>query len=91
MVKLLLKVRGWVYTGVKFLGGKIKVRKIKSITMKTVLTLRTSHAGIPALHKLPSGVARRYSGGTLCQCQALHAGIPECPSLRDTDKTAAEK
>ena len=35
-----------------------------------------SHAGIPALHKLPCGVARRYTGGTVCQRQALHASIP---------------
>ena len=40
------------------------------------LTLRTSNAGIPALHKLSCGVACWYTGGTLCQHQASHAGIP---------------
>ena len=51
--------------------------------MSTFLTLRTSHAGMPALHKLPYGVALRYTGGTLCQRQASHAGIPALFSKAD--------
>ena len=35
-----------------------------------------SHAGIPALRKLPCGVGSRYTGGTVCQRQALGASIP---------------
>ena len=41
-----------------------------------LLTLRASHAGIPALHKLSCGIAHQYTSGTLCQRQASHAGIP---------------
>ena len=54
------------------------------------LTLRTSEAGIPALHKLPCSVARgipalrklpcgvgsQYTGGMACHSQSSHAGIP---------------
>ena len=42
----------------------------------TILTLRMSEAGIPALRKLPCGVGSRYTGGTICQRQASEAGIP---------------
>ena len=35
-----------------------------------------SDAGIPALRKLSCGVRSRYTGGTVCQRQALDAGIP---------------
>ena len=45
----------------------------KEIYVHEHLTLRTSQAGIPALRKLPCGVACRYTGGTICQCQASHA------------------
>ena len=35
----------------------------------------SSHAGIPALRKLPCGVGSRYTGGTVCQRQASNDGI----------------
>ena len=35
-----------------------------------------SHAGIPALRKLPCGVGSRYTGETVCQRQVSDAGIP---------------
>ena len=34
-----------------------------------------SDAGILALRKLPCGVGSQYTGGTVCQRQALEAGI----------------
>ena len=44
----------------------VKLLVIFVLCGERVLTLRMSHAGIPALRKLPCGVARRYTGGTLC-------------------------
>ena len=48
----------------------------KFVSNYHILTLRTSEANIPALRKLPCGVGRRYTGGTVCQRQASEAGIP---------------